>query len=64
MLFEEIFRYAESPDPDNPVFSFSDYMGRKIGKNALKRLFISILPKALQADAKAAFAYAVKSSKY
>jgi len=61
MLFESIFRYAENPDPTDPVFGFSDKMGAAIGKQALKSLFVSILPKPLQTNAKAAFSYAVRN---
>jgi hypothetical protein len=60
MILENIFRYAENPQPNDPVWGFSDELGKKIGSTALRKLFVSFLPKSLQKSADHAFHYAVR----
>ncbi|OGW32867.1 MAG: hypothetical protein A2X59_03815 [Nitrospirae bacterium GWC2_42_7] len=60
MILEGIFRYAESPDLKDPVWGLSDESGKRIGGNALRKLFVSILPEALRGSAEHAFHYAVR----
>jgi len=49
-LFEDIFRYAENQDPNDPTWGFSDAMAGQKSMPALKRLVLSLLPKGLGAE--------------
>lgn len=51
MLFEQIFRYAETHGANDPTWGFSDSVGIRTAKVALRSLFFSVLPEALRGDA-------------
>jgi hypothetical protein len=58
-FFENLFRYAERPERDDPTWGFSDEMGLKAGRSAIKDLLLSCLPEAVRRDAKGAFSFVV-----
>ena len=58
-FFEKIFRYAEDQDGTDPTWGFSDHMGKEVAGSAFKAFLLSLLPKGIQKDAKAAFHFAV-----
>lgn len=55
ILFEEIFRYAETCNAVDPTWGFSDHAAQNLMGNALKSLVVSVLPKAFSQNAKTAF---------
>ncbi len=60
MLFESIFSYAESCDGTDPAWGFSDKMGGNLIASSIKNLVVSVLPSAVQPNAKGAFHFVSK----
>jgi hypothetical protein len=59
-FFEQIFRFAESFEGDDPTWGFSDREGVAIAGSALKRFIYSLLPKSLSKDATRAEHFSVR----
>jgi hypothetical protein len=59
-LFEEIVRYTEGQQGDDPTWGFSDRMGLNSVRRALKELLLSILPQAVRTDGRTAFYFYVR----
>jgi hypothetical protein len=60
-LFEDIVRYTEGQQGDDPTWGFSDRMGLKTARRALKQLLLSILPQAVRTDGGTAFHFYVRN---
>lgn len=59
-FFESVFRFAETADGADPVWSFSDQQGVDIAGSALKRAVLSLLPAGVQAEYRKAEHLAVR----
>lgn len=64
IFFKRIVDYAKSSSGDDPTWGYSDYEGLKFGGSALKRLILSLLPKALAADYEKAKHFVVVDATY
>jgi len=58
-FFEDIVRYAEHADGEDPTWGFSDAQGAKLAGSALRRFILALLPKDLGKDAERAAHFAV-----
>jgi hypothetical protein len=58
-FFEDIIRYAEHADGEDPTWGFSDAQGAKLAGSALRRFILALLPKDLGKDAERAVHFAV-----
>jgi hypothetical protein len=47
-LFESIFKYCEDQNENNPVWGFSDVVGKTQAKEALWKLLLSIIPASIK----------------
>ncbi|SRR6266550_1051275 len=59
-LLERLIRFADSYKGDDPTWGFSDHEAKRLAGRGLKALLLSILPKALRADARRAFYFRVR----
>ena len=59
-FFEQIFRFGETYDGEDPVRQLSDKQGIGVGKNVLRDAILGILPESLQKLYKSARHYAVR----
>lgn len=59
-LFEQVFRYAETPDPIDPTSGLSDKAGLKIARSAFKNIVFSLLPEPLKPEVEKALHLAVR----
>ena len=50
IFFEEIFRFAEESNDDDPTWGFSDRKGISVAGSVLRRIVLSLLPKKLGED--------------
>jgi hypothetical protein len=57
---ESICRFCDTYRGNDPAWGFSDYMAKQLLRSGLKALVLSLLPKALTADARKAFHFAVE----
>jgi hypothetical protein len=53
-FFEDIVRYAEHADGEDPTWGFSDAQGARLAGSALRRFILALLPKDLGKDAERA----------
>jgi hypothetical protein len=58
-FFEDIIRYAEHADGEDPTWGFSDAQGAKLAGSALRRFIFALLPKDLGKEAERAAHFAV-----
>ena len=58
-FFEDIVRYAEHADGEDPTWGFSDAQGVKLAGSALRRFILALLPKDLGKEAERAAHFAV-----
>ena len=58
-FFEDIIRYAERADGEDPTWGFSDAQGAKLAGSALRRFILALLPKNLGNEAERAAHFAV-----
>jgi len=58
-FFEDVVRYAEHADGEDPTWGFSDAQGAKLAGSALRRFILALLPKDLGKDAERAAHFAV-----
>ena len=58
-LFENIFRYAENQNPNDPTWGLSDSLGIDRSKSALRDIVLSFLPKDMGKEAKKIAQFAV-----
>lgn len=59
-FFEDVFRFVERVEKPDPTWGFSDEMGALTAGSALKRVILSLLPKALGADYQRAEHFAIR----
>ena len=59
-FFEDMFRFAENSDSNDPTWGFSDKMGLRVAGSAFKRIILSLLPKKIGDDYKRAEHFAVR----
>lgn len=59
--FEDIFKFAESTNGDDPTWGFSNKKGTDVAGSALKRLLLSLVPDTISEEAKHAAHFAVKN---
>ena len=60
ILFEKVFKHAETCDGTDPTWGFSDNAGKTAIGSAFKSLIVSVLPAPFRQDAKEAFHFVSK----
>lgn len=59
-FFEEVFRYAENQNNDDPSFGLSDHLGMRIVKKGIWHSLLELVPKFLRSDVETAKRFAVR----
>jgi len=59
-FFEDIFKYAEKQNGEDPTWGFSDQLGISHSGSALKRLIFSLLPKDIGKEAEKLEHFAIR----
>lgn len=59
-FFEEVFRYAEGQQSDDPSYALSDHLGIRIVKKGICHSLLQLVPKFLRSDVETAKNFAVR----